>query len=104
MRGFAQAEIAPLAADIDRTNQFPMHLWRKMGDLGLLGITVTEEYGYEDVWRPLDLTLDDDLRSPPPQRAEKGGGATGRDGAVTVVIGAGKRAERPERGERAEPA
>jgi isovaleryl-CoA dehydrogenase len=42
---FAQAEIAPLAAEIDRNNQFPMHLWKKMGDLGILGITVPEEYG-----------------------------------------------------------
>jgi isovaleryl-CoA dehydrogenase len=45
VHGFAQAEIAPQAADIDRTNLFPMDLWRKMGDLGLLGITVAEEYG-----------------------------------------------------------
>lgn len=42
---FAQAEIAPLAADIDRTNEFPAHLWRKCGDVGLLGITVEEDYG-----------------------------------------------------------
>jgi isovaleryl-CoA dehydrogenase len=42
---FAQAEIAPLAAEIDRTDQFPMHLWKAMGDLGVLGITVPEEYG-----------------------------------------------------------
>jgi isovaleryl-CoA dehydrogenase len=42
---FAADEIAPRAADIDRTNQFPAELWRKMGDLGLLGITVEEAYG-----------------------------------------------------------
>ena len=45
VREFAQEEIAPRAADIDRNDQFPMDLWRKMGDLGVLGITVGEEYG-----------------------------------------------------------
>lgn len=42
---FAETEVAPLAAEIDRTNEFPLPLWRRMGDLGLLGITVSEEYG-----------------------------------------------------------
>jgi len=42
---FAAKELAPRAADIDRDNEFPADMWRKMGDLGLLGVTIPEEYG-----------------------------------------------------------
>ena len=42
---FALAEIAPRAAEIDRSDQFPMDLWKKMGALGILGITADEQYG-----------------------------------------------------------
>ena len=49
VKKFAEREIAPLAAQIDRENLFPNALWRKLGDLGLLGITVEEEYGGVDL-------------------------------------------------------
>jgi isovaleryl-CoA dehydrogenase len=45
VRDFAAKEIAPHAAEIDRSNEFPPDLWRKLGDLGVLGVTVEEEYG-----------------------------------------------------------
>jgi isovaleryl-CoA dehydrogenase len=45
VRSFALDHIAPRAAEIDRDNHFPMDLWRKFGDLGLMGVTVSEEYG-----------------------------------------------------------
>ncbi len=49
VRDWAQARVAPIAAEIDRDNRFPHALWREMGDLGLLGITVPEEYGGADM-------------------------------------------------------
>ena len=45
VRSFSEDEIAPRAHSIDQSNEFPMVLWRKMGDLGILGITVDEKYG-----------------------------------------------------------
>ncbi len=49
VRGFAQAEIAPIAAQVDRDNQFPRAIWPKLGSLGLLGITIDEDYGGADL-------------------------------------------------------
>jgi len=49
VRQFADREIAPIAARTDRENQFPAHLWPKLGDLGVLGITVEEEFGGVDL-------------------------------------------------------
>ena len=45
VKGFADARIAPIAAKIDKTDEFPRYLWPEMGALGLLGITVEEEWG-----------------------------------------------------------
>jgi isovaleryl-CoA dehydrogenase len=49
VKKFADREIAPIAAGVDRDNLFPHALWRKLGDLGLLGITVEEEFGGSDL-------------------------------------------------------
>ncbi len=46
---WAQERVKPIAADIDKTNEFPMHLWTEMGNLGLLGLTVPEVYGGTDM-------------------------------------------------------
>jgi isovaleryl-CoA dehydrogenase len=45
VRAFGEKHIGPIAAEIDRTNEFPRKLWPQLGQLGLLGITVSEEYG-----------------------------------------------------------
>ncbi len=49
IRDFCKGEIEPLACDIDKKNDFPNHLWKKMGDMGLLGITAEEKYGGSDL-------------------------------------------------------
>ncbi len=45
VKRLSDAELAPRAAEIDRTNEFPADMWTKLGELGLLGVTVPEEYG-----------------------------------------------------------
>ncbi|MCT7943419.1 MULTISPECIES: isovaleryl-CoA dehydrogenase [Shewanella] len=45
VRSFASNEIAPIAAQVDHDNEFPNHMWTQLGDMGLLGVTVPEEFG-----------------------------------------------------------
>jgi isovaleryl-CoA dehydrogenase len=45
VRRFAQERIAPIAAETDRSNEFPAHLWKEMGELGLLGVTANPDFG-----------------------------------------------------------
>merc|ERR1712139_708258 len=45
VENFCNNEIKPLSDKIDKQNEFPLEIWRKLGDMGLLGITVEEEYG-----------------------------------------------------------
>ena len=44
-RSFSADEIAPIAAQIDQDNEFPRHLWPKLGELGLMGVTVSQDFG-----------------------------------------------------------
>ena len=46
---WAQERVKPMASEVDKTNVFPSELWREMGDLGILGVTVPEEYGGADM-------------------------------------------------------
>ena len=46
---FAQKEIAPIAESVDKSNNFPAHMWKKFGDMGLLGITAPVKYGGQNL-------------------------------------------------------
>ncbi len=49
VNGFALQHIAPIAAEVDKNNEFPNHLWQRFGEMGLLGVTVDEQYGGADM-------------------------------------------------------
>ena len=57
VRTFAEKELAPIADQIDRENEFPNKLWKKMGELGLLGITVPEAVSYTHLTLPTILRV-----------------------------------------------
>jgi len=64
VQSFAADEIAPRAAAIDHDNEFPPDLWKKMGDLGALGIAVAEEYGGTDMgYLALTIAMEEVSRS-----------------------------------------
>ena len=58
---FAQAELARARAQIDRDNEFPMDMWRKFGDMGLLGMTVEEEYGGTNMGYPAHVVAMEEI-------------------------------------------
>ena len=69
VHAFSQDEIAPRAAEIDRSNQFPRDLWPKIGALGLHGITVEEEYGGSGLGYLEHCVAMEEMSRPPPRSA-----------------------------------
>ncbi len=57
VRAFAEKEIKPRAAEIDRTDEFPWDLWKRMAELGMLGMTLPPEYGGAIFIRSLRISV-----------------------------------------------